>query len=134
MGYYEWINGVLVPKMMRATEMITGKKYIYDLSLAEQAARHSESMMKENRLFHTPACYLNGLAENVARVTFMGDDFDDAIWRTARMFREDGPHYANLMNFDTIGIGIAVKKDPMQNIIYVTERFRRSEKQCATTS
>ncbi len=117
--YFDWIDN-LCHKLHHLTQVYMDKHLYYDLELAQNASKHSEYMANQNLLEHSKL--LGNLdRENIICISFRDSD-EDTLHDAVKMLKASQKHRNNLIRFDVIGIGVAV--NTINNLLYITQRFR----------
>jgi len=131
MNYYDWLNGFITP-LTRTLERELSKGFVYDLRMAEAAAKHSDAMRRYDVCdsYHAPKeLWDTAFAELVSGPSYTFHD-DWAIRREMERIAygflnsPDG-HRSILERYPVIGGGIAITQVGNGWVkIYTTLRLR----------
>ncbi|MDP3052852.1 MAG: hypothetical protein Q8N22_02780 [bacterium] len=129
--YYDWLNGFITP-LIKIFEKELRKGFVYDLRMAEMAAKHSDAMRKYNvdYSYHAPKEFWD-----TAFAELVGDPYyvfyDDWAIRQAmeeiayKFLNSPAGHRSALEKYPVIGGGIALNQIGNGWVkVYTTLRLR----------
>jgi len=131
MSYYDWLNGFITP-LIRILEKELRKGFVYDLRMAEAAAKHSDVMRKYNvdDSYHAPKEFWDtALAELVSGPSYAFHDDRSIVQATEKIaygfLNSPDGHRGFLEKYPVIGGGIAISQIGNGWVkIYTTLRLR----------